>query len=144
MIDLIASAVLLLPADAGTHSVRPATIVERAAEIPRSMRAWADCVARRESHHNPRARNPRSSAQGRYQFLDRLWRESLAGQVAARLRDHGMPRAVAADVRQYLSRREIARWPALYQDAGFIEVTLRGGARHWYLPGSACNKFAPN
>lgn len=144
---LIASAVLAGPSADNDRELavrrpsRSVSAVREAATFPRSMRAWADCVAERESHHNPKARNPASSAQGKFQFLDRLWRTSLAGQVAARLRDHGLPRSAAADVRQYLQRTEIARWPAVYQDIGFIEVNLRGGSYHWRLAGSRCEAY---
>jgi len=121
-----------------TRPSRSVSSVRLAATFPRSMVAWARCVADRESGGSATARNPRSSAQGRYQFLDRLWRQSLAAQVAARLRDHGLPRPQARLVRDYLRDHEIATWPAVYQDIGFIEVNARGGAYHWRLAGSRC------
>jgi len=117
---------------------RSVSAVRDASRFPQSMTAWARCVAERESGGSATARNSRSSAQGRYQFLDRLWRQSLAGQVAARLRDHGLPRPQARLVRDYLRGHEIATWPAVYQDIGFIEVNQRGGAYHWRLAGSRC------
>lgn len=146
MMDLILHAAVEVAADNDraltvARPSRSVSAVREASTFPRSMVAWAKCVAQRESHGNPKARNPYSSAQGRYQFLDRLWRESLAGQVAARLRDHGLPKPQAAKVRSYLAGREIATWPAVYQDIGFIEVNTRGGSYHWRLAGSRCEAY---
>lgn len=143
---LIASAVLAGPAsDDRELSVRrpsrSVSSVREAAVVPKRWRQYHDCVALRESHFNPKARNPRSSAQGTYQFLDRLWRESLAGQVAARLRDHGLDRPTARKVRDHLTSIEIARWPAVYQTIGWNEVVTRGGAYHWRLAGSRCEAY---
>lgn len=121
----------------GVHS----TVVRDASRIPARWRAFQRCVAQRESGGSPTARNPQSSAQGRYQFLDRLWRSSLAKQVAARLRDHGLPAADVRSVRELLSRKEIATWPAVYQDMGFIAVVTNGGAHHWRLAGSKCEAY---
>jgi len=122
---------------------RSVSAVREAARVPARWSAWERCVALRESHRNPKARNPRSSAQGTYQFLDRLWRDSLAAQVAARLRDNGLPRKTARAVDNHLASIEIARWPAVYQTIGFLEVNARGGAYHWRLSGSRCNHLAP-
>ena len=121
-----------------TRPSRSVSAVRDASRVPSRLARWEACVANRESHRNPKARNPRSSAQGTYQFLDRLWRTSLAAQVAARLRDHGLPRTQSRLVRDYLTGHEIATWPAVYQTIGFIEVNQRGGAYHWRLAGSRC------
>ena len=61
-----------------------------AAAIPASQRAFADCVSDRESHGNYEARGSDSSSAGRWQFLDRPWRNGLSYMVAARLREFGM------------------------------------------------------
>jgi len=127
--------------DRELHVARPSrsvSAVRQAATVPSRLARWEACVANRESHRNPKARNPRSSAQGTYQFLDRLWRTSLAAQVAARLRDHGLPRHQSRLVRDYLTGHEIATWPAVYQTIGFLEVNARGGSYHWRLAGSSC------
>jgi hypothetical protein len=120
---------------------RSVSAVRDASRVPARIARWEACVANRESHRNPKARNPRSSAQGTYQFLDRLWRTSLAGQVAARLRDHGLPRSQSRLVRDYLTGHEIATWPAVYQTIGFLEVNARGGSYHWKLAGSTCEAW---
>ena len=126
------------------------TTIRAASIVPGPWRKFAVCVLDRESggtlsrqSSGSGARNPSSSAQGRWQFLDRLWRDSLATQVAARLREHGMPRAEAALLRGWLQDRDIASWPGALQDVGFIEVIERGGWRHWALHGSLCGHFLP-
>lgn len=126
------------------------SVVRDAAQFPASLRPFAACVLDRESggsldrrESGSGARNPASSAQGRWQFLDRLWRPSLADQVAARLRDHGLPRPQVRQTRQWLQAHPIASWPGILQDIGFIEVVSRGGASHWSLPGSRCQGMMP-
>ena len=109
--------------------------IRRAATIPAGIRSWALCVSERESGGSYTARNPRSTAQGRWQFLDSQWRRGLSYMVADRLRDHGVPRPVARAIRVELARTPIAKWPGPYQDAGFVEVVERGGASHWNGPG---------
>ena len=144
MIDTVLGAALEVATDntdrelAVARPSRSVSAVREASRFPASMRAWASCVAQRESGGSPTARNSASSAQGRYQFLDRLWRTSLAGQVAARLRHYGLPKSDATKVRDWLRAHEIAAWPAVYQDIGFIEVNARGGSYHWRLAGSRC------
>lgn len=44
------------------------------AEATPAEQAFLSCVATRESHNNPRAKNPRSTAAGTYQFLTATWR----------------------------------------------------------------------
>jgi hypothetical protein len=123
----------------------PAVIA--ASRVPDHWRPFAACVLKRESGGNlvntlsgSGARNPASSAQGRWQFLDRLWRESLAGQVASRLRQHGMPVGVSYRSRNWMRQHQIADWPGVLQDVGFVEVLARGGSSHWRLRGSRCEK----
>lgn len=144
---LIASAVLMMPSDttdrewAVNRPDRSVSAVRRASTVPGRWRSYEACVASRESHRNPKARNPRSSAMGTYQFLDRSWRHGLAHMVADRLRDNGLPWVKAKAVRSYLRSHEIARWPATYQTIGFIAVVEAGGAYHWKLAGSPCERF---
>lgn len=60
--------------------------------------------------------------------------------VAARLKDHGYPKAKARELRIRLQGKHIATWPARWQHVGFAAVISHpGGARHWYLAGSKCN-----
>ena len=117
-----------------------------AATIPPTWRPFAACVLDRESggtltrpQSGVAARNPSSSASGRWQFLDTSWRRGLAYMVKDRLIRSGMPRAQARTVRQYLQATHISQWPGPFQDAGFAEVVERGGWFHWSLPGSRCN-----
>lgn len=115
-----------------------------ASEFPRSLRPWAACVLDRESGgtlddrtSGMGARNPspNSSAAGRWQFLDNQWRRGLSFMVRDRLIAHGMPRPMAGDIREHLSRLPINEWPGIYQDVGFLEVVERGGRHHWDGPG---------
>lgn len=117
-----------------------------AAVIPASQRAFADCVSNRESHGNYEARGSDSTSAGRWQFLDRQWRNGLSYMVAARLRDHGMSGPASKKVRIHLQATHIAAWEPAYQDAAFVAVlNARGpwsGWRHWFLAGSRCNSLA--
>lgn len=106
-----------------------ASAIDSAAVSP--MPKFSHCVAERESHHNPKARNPVSSAQGKYQFLDRSWRKGLAFMIRDRLIQFGMPKKQAAKIRVTLVRKEIAKWPEVLQDIGHAEVLERGGWFHW-------------
>ena len=118
-----------------------ASVIGEAADIPAAWETFAACVSDRESGGSYTARNPTSSASGRWQFLDRSWRHGLAYMVAARLKAHGMAHADAREVREYLHDTPIAAWPGPYQDTGFIAVLLSGGQHHWNGPG--CNGLAP-
>jgi hypothetical protein len=120
---------------------RSVSAVREAATVPPRWQRFHDCVVQRESGGSPTARNPRSSAQGLYQFLDRSWRDGLAYMVANRLRDNGASKAQAKAVRVWLQGREIATWPRQYQTVGWVEVVTRGGAYHWRLAGSACEAY---
>ena len=164
MLDaLILTAALALPSDTDTtpspaHSVsdrqwaanRPnrgahARTVAHAATIPKSLRGWAACVIRRESggsiddwSSGSGARNPASSAQGRFQFLDTSWRRGLSFMVRDRLIQFGMPKSQASKVRHYLASRPIYRWEGVYQQVGFLEVVERGGRFHWNGGSHSC------
>lgn len=120
-------------------------VIDQAAALPASQQPFAQCVSRRESGGRPDARNRASSAQGKYQFLDRHWRHGLAHMTAWSMRDHGMNRGQARALRAWLRARPIAEWPERLQDVAFAAVlNARGpwsGWRHWYLAGSSCNKL---
>lgn len=121
---------------------RSVAAARAAAVIPASMARFAECVSERESGGSYTARNASgSSAQGRWQFLDRQWRHGLSFMVRDRLVRFGMPRPEARKIREWLAAHEIAAWPGPYQDAGFVEVMSRGGAHHWALAGSSCERF---
>ena len=120
---------------------RSVSAIREATRIPSRWQRFHDCVVKRESGGNPAARNPNSSAQGLFQFLDRSWRDGLAYMVAKRLRDNGASKAQAKAVRVWLQGREIATWPAQYQTVGWVEVVTRGGSYHWRLAGSACEAW---
>ena len=114
-----------------------------AAVIPASQQAFAECVSWRESRDNYKARGSDSSSAGRFQFLDRPWRNGLSYMVAARLREFGMSGPDSKAVRIHLQATHIAAWEPNYQDAAFVAVlNARGpwsGWKHWYLAGSRCN-----
>ncbi len=114
-----------------------------AAVIPASQQAFAECVSHRESRDNYKARGSDSSSAGRWQFLDRPWRNGLSYMVAARLREFGMTGPASKGVRIHLQATHIAAWEPDYQDAAFVAVlNARGpwsGWKHWYLSGSRCN-----
>ena len=115
-----------------------ASVVRAAATIPPRWRAFAACVIKRESggtldriQSGVGARNPTSSASGRFQFLDNSWRNGLSFMVRDRLVEFGMPRADARQVRRYLATQPIYKWHGYWQQIGFVEVLSRGGAHHW-------------
>lgn len=81
------------------------------------------CIVHRESRGNYAARNRSSSAQGAYQFLDRLWRVPLSRKLNS-------PK---------LKYVPIYRWSKLHQDKAFWLVWDNGkGKSHWSLPGHQC------
>jgi hypothetical protein len=117
-------------------------VVREAATFPRSIVSFARCVLERESggtldrrQSGVAARNPSSSASGRWQFLDTSWRRGLSFMVRDRLVRFGMPKAQAREVRLYLGSRPISTWHGYWQDIGFLEVVERGGRHHWNGPG---------
>lgn len=121
--------------------------VQAAAVIPVPWRPFAECVSRRESNHNYRARNPRSSAQGRWQLLDQAWRVNGGVEwiVSRQLRKVGLTWAQRAGWVTKLDATPIYKWPAWAQDAAFVGVVTERstGWRHWYLSGSKCNRLVP-
>jgi hypothetical protein len=115
--------------------------VREAARVPDRWRAYAECVLRRESGgvlHNKQsredARNPTSSAQGRWQFLQ-AWQHGGSFMVRDRLVQYGMPKDQARQVREWLGSHQIADWDGYWQDILFNEVIERGGKKHWNGPG---------
>ena len=120
-----------------------AGLVRQAADIPDQWQRFADCVSDRESGGSYTARNPTSSAQGRWQFLDNAWRVNggLHHMVVKRLKAHGLDDRAAAQVRGYLRDTPIAARPGPFQDTGFVAVLLSGGQHHWNGPG--CSGLAP-
>jgi hypothetical protein len=132
-------------ADRPNRSSAQRTVLYSAARIPGSIRGWAACVLDRESggslndwSSGAGARNPASSASGRWQFLDGSWRRGLSFMVRDRLVEFGMPRAQARQVREYLAARPISEWEGVYQDVGFVEVVSRGGRFHWNGGSHSC------
>jgi hypothetical protein len=119
-----------------------ARVIQQAATVPPKWRGFASCVIARESggtldriQSGVGARNPNSSASGRFQFLDNSWRRGLSFMVRDRLVQFGMPKAEAREVRIYLGSRPIYEWHGYWQQIGFNEVIERGGSYHWNGPG---------
>lgn len=154
MLDaLVFAAAMAIPADVSDREWavhRPsrgvhASAVRDAATFPAGIRSWASCVIDRESggtlddrSSGVGARNPSSSASGRWQFLNNDWNHGLPYMVRDRLVDHGMSKADAREVRIWLQQRPISQWPGWYQDIGFLEVVERGGRHHWNGGGHSC------
>ena len=121
----------------------PARIVATAGRIPAAWEPFRACVVARESNGDPAAENRASSAQGKYQFLDRQWRHGAAWNVYHRLRDAGMPRSQARRILTRLHSTPIKRWAEPYQDVAFASVILiPRGWRHW-SGGHGCNTLVP-
>jgi hypothetical protein len=119
----------------------------QAGQIPAAWQPFARCVAQRESNGRLNARNPRSSAQGRWQFLDQAWRVDggIEWIVSRQLRKVGMAWKDRAGWVRRLDATPIYRWPAWAQDAAFVGVVTErsSGWRHWHHPGSRCNALVP-
>jgi hypothetical protein len=113
--------------------------IEEASEIPKKWRNFTECILDRESgatieriQSGVGAKNPRSSASGKFQFLDSSWRDGLAHNVRERLVEHGVPQSEAKRVRIELSKKPIYRWHGYWQHVGYVEVIKEpGGWRHW-------------
>ena len=130
------------PTRSGRATVR---VVQEASRVPHSLVPFASCVLERESggslariQSGAGARNPSSSASGRWQFLDTSWRRGLSFMVRDRLVRFGMPKAQAREVRLYLGARHISEWSGWWQDIGFLEVIHRGGRHHWNGGSHSC------
>jgi len=124
------------------------TPMVKASVIPAAWSRFAECVSNRESNHSYRSENKSSSAQGRWQFLDRAWRINggIEWIVLKQLRKHGVPWAKQKKVYAQLTVTPIKRWPAWAQDAAFVGVVTSKegmGWKHWYLAGSPCNTLVP-
>ena len=139
--NLLFAASMMIPNE--QPAVASARIVATAGRIPAAWEPFRDCVVNRESHGNPRAQNPVSSAQGKYQFLDNSWRRGAGWNVYNRLRDAGMPRPQARRILARLHETPIKQWREEYQDAAFAFVILiPRGWRHW-SGGHGCNTLVP-
>ena len=121
----------------------PARIVATAGRIPAAWEPFRACVVARESHGDPQAENRASTAQGKYQFLDRQWRHGAGWNVYHRLRAGGMTRSHARLLLARLHATPIKRWSEPYQDVAFASVILvPRGWRHW-AGGHGCNTLVP-
>jgi hypothetical protein len=81
------------------------------------------CIVKRESGGNYMARNPSSSAQGAYQFLNNLWNRPLAEKLN----------------KPELLGLPIASWSRVDQDRAFWLVWANGaGKSHWNYPPKPC------
>ena len=142
---VLAGALMAGPATAGTAVIEQAQAA--AALIPKAWRPFAECVSKRESNHNYRARNPRSSAQGRWQLLDTAWRVNGGAEwiVLRQLKRQGVSWEVRKRIYAQLTKTRIQLWPAWAQDAVFVAVVTERttGWRHWSLPGSKCQGLVP-
>jgi hypothetical protein len=86
--------------------------------VPTEVRRFLSCVAAHESSHSRYARNPSSTASGKYQFLDSTWRgiakwTKVDGEHVAR------PYARAYQA------------PAWIQEAVAVHSVLDGGWSNW-------------
>ncbi len=125
---------------------RSVSAIRRASDFGK-WRPFATCVLARESGATPDrrqsgvgARNPSSSASGRWQMLDASgWRTGGSWNVYKRLVRFGVPKADAREVRSHLAGRPIASWHGIWQDIAALETLDAGGWRHWYAPGSRGN-----
>ena len=85
----------------------------RPSRSERAATQFLECVIRHESHGNPKAENPASSASGLFQFIDGTWRHYAKRIPAARKYGH-------------------ASWaPASVQWQVAVNVVLHGGHGHW-------------
>lgn len=156
MIELITAAAVEAATDDRDRELsvarpsRSVSAVRDASTVPSRWRAFAECVLHRESgatldrpQSGVGARNPSSSASGRWQMLDASgWRSGGAWNVQKRLVRYGVPRSQAADVRQYLAARPIHTWNGIWQDVAAFETLESGGWRHW-ANGDRCDRLVP-
>ena len=120
-----------------------------AALIPKKWRPFSSCVLDRESggtltekNSGEGAKNPRSSASGRWQLLDSQWRPGLASMVSARLKDEGVPAKHTKGLRAHLKSKPISSWDGWWQDIGHRAVLAAGGWTHW-ANGDKCDGKRP-
>lgn len=124
--------------------------VRAGSRVPDRLRAFAECVLRRETggvlgnkQSRQDARQSSSSAQGRWQMLDGSgWRAGGSWLVYKRLRSVGVPAVEAHRVRRYLAARPIATWSGHWQDMAFIQSVLEGGWVNW-RNGDRCDSLVP-
>lgn len=148
MIESLLLSIVLTTINTEKSSISAAVqgrVISQAAEIPKEIKEYAECVSYRESHHNYKVRNPKSSAQGRWQFLDNKWRINggIEHVVSRRLNEFGLPKPTLRAIREHLANTEIAKWEPHFQDIAFNQVIAEGGANHWFIPGSRCNALEP-
>ena len=117
-----------------------------AARVPQDQIAYAKCVSHHESRGNYKAVGDRSSAKGRWQFLDKQWRHGLSYMVAKRLVDYGMPKSKMKIVVEKLQSKSIDEWKPIYQDIAFLAALNAkyqwSGWTHWSV-NSKCNELVP-
>lgn len=89
-------------------------------------REFLSCVASRESNHNPRAKNPNSTAAGTYQFLTATWQGNAKWAKWKGTRP----------ARKYATADQAPAW---VQHLVALHSIRRGGWTHWHYPGSPCN-----
>jgi hypothetical protein len=140
--------------DRSVNMKKPATgafgeQIGSAARVPKKWRPFARCVLDRESGANLEnlnsgegAKNPRSSASGRFQFLNSQWQHGGSFMVKDRLVTFGVPKSHASKVRKKLGRTPIHKWDGHFQQALFNEVVRRGGWFHW-RNGDRCDGQRP-
>ena len=139
--NLVFAMSMMIPSERPSRG--PARIVAMAGRIPAAWEPFRACVVARESNGDPQAENRASSAQGKYQFLDRQWRHGAAWNVYHRMRAYGMPRLQARLILARLHSTPIKRWAEPYQDIAFASVILiPRGWRHW-AGSHGCNTLVP-
>jgi hypothetical protein len=67
---------------------QPPRVEHPSRSAPSAAVSFLKCVIRHESHGNPRAENPVSSASGLFQFIDGTWRHYAARVPSARRYGH--------------------------------------------------------
>ena len=101
--DLVERSVNIAKPMRGSYS----DLIAAAASVPNPWIKFSKCVLDRESggtltrkNSGEGAKNPRSSASGRWQFLDSQWRHGGSFMVKDRLVRFGVPKSHARDVRE--------------------------------------------
>ena len=138
---------LMVPTPAQAPAVASNNFKLAAAKVPNSQQAFADCVSHHESRGNYKAVGDKSSARGRWQFLDAQWRHGLSYMVANRLVTYGMSKSKTKDLVKDLQKHSIDTWKPVYQDIGFVAaLNAKGpwsGWTHWKV-NSECVKLVPS